>query len=987
MADEDRAAKAARAKALLKSHQKKKKAGATGTPSTPSNLSPLTAGRLGGDVTPSIGSASALFSPPASDAGGTGDDKSELAWLSEKEKTAPVLSKLSSSTVAQDHVNGVNGTTSPPPKQSNAEEPSVPESITPKSPPLKSSVSRPATPRNGIVAPPSPTRQLTSPQNKNRTFSPPPRMSSPTNKERASFTEATYERRREEDRRQLEFELRKRIGEEEEAKRVALERQMATSAQNLRQEFKSQAQENAQRHRQEIESLQRTHQGDLKELEQRLRNEFSSQREREIHDQNMEFTRRRQEDEQKWKEERDAAVSSAVAPLQATTQNHQQTISLLVADKNNLTAELERLEGIEQRSQNSDRLLEEGRMLVESLTSKVAELEADLHDASSRAMSSSIKEKELSDRLQDSERELELSRRTLSDTRQQLAQSRARIKELEEQIENDDRLEQMEKSLRTVQDRADSLELQLSKTKQTLGKTKAERDGLEARISSQKESETAWSQKYEALNQDHSDVKQSLSSLATKHSTLEAEHASLQSQHAKSSQEVASLQAQLKKLRGEFDEASRALQMAQSAVTASNRRAERGEEALKTLQKENVELVESLNEIRNKTVELNDDKVNLSDKIENLERGVKSRDDKIRELEGLIDQAYARVDELVAELAGVDKVNGKQRNEADRVNKEQLDLIHSLEQQKKDLEVEIQDLKAERGMARATIDQLESNMDRAHAEKEQRLKELESMGALLADREANVDDIDGVLTRMREEVESLRAELVAKDDEHLRVTSQLDEALAKLASASSSKSNGQIRNGSLSLSDELMDSLRQQHELEISTARSQIRQLETAVFQEQAKTHTLQRRVTTLETELSQLKTKPERNNQSASHSSNTVLSSEGSYSGEYGRRAIPTSHVGLSPTILSLAAKKRGLGIDAGLSPDAQHKRNISLSMLRARIESEAKYGGAGASKTKSSKLGEVDGIEALEVRRPQFGDETHVFCCAACTGDVVVL
>ena len=56
------------------------------------------------------------------------------------------------------------------------------------------------------------------------------------------------------------------------------------------------------------------------------------------------------------------------------------------------------------------------------------------------------------------ERDLELSKRTISDLRTQLSQIQWRYLELQEQIQPDDRVENLEKSLKGAQDRADSLD-------------------------------------------------------------------------------------------------------------------------------------------------------------------------------------------------------------------------------------------------------------------------------------------------------------------------------------------------------------------------------------------------------------------------------------------------------------------------------------------------------------------------------------------------
>lgn len=155
-------------------------------------------------------------------------------------------------------------------------------------------------------------------------------------------------------------------------------------------------------------------------------------------------------------------------------------------EKNALTANLEHLQGIEERtfgsicdiygladfvggSRESDKLLEEGRTLVEDLTRRVTELEKSYNEASVAVTRLSEKEKELSERSETTDRELRLSKQTASDLKAQLTQQRQRVRQLEEQIEGDDRVEQMEKSMKGLQDRAESLEFQLNKAKQVAG--------------------------------------------------------------------------------------------------------------------------------------------------------------------------------------------------------------------------------------------------------------------------------------------------------------------------------------------------------------------------------------------------------------------------------------------------------------------------------------------------------------------------------------
>ena len=64
------------------------------------------------------------------------------------------------------------------------------------------------------------------------------------------------------------------------------------------------------------------------------------------------------------------------------------------------------------------------------------------------------------------ERELHALNTTLSELRTQSEQYQRRVRELEEQIESDDRAERLEATLQNTQDRAAELEFQVSKLKQ-----------------------------------------------------------------------------------------------------------------------------------------------------------------------------------------------------------------------------------------------------------------------------------------------------------------------------------------------------------------------------------------------------------------------------------------------------------------------------------------------------------------------------------------
>ncbi|CAE6425698.1 unnamed protein product, partial [Rhizoctonia solani] len=144
----------------------------------------------------------------------------------------------------------------------------------------------------------------------------------------------------------------------------------------------------------------------------------------------------------------------------------QSTITLLVEEKSNLGAQLAYFEGLDARSQETDRQLEENRTLVDKLNARVAELESSLRTTVSASEELANKEREASDRVRELERLSSQSSRTISDLQAELKEQRARVRELEEQIEADDRVEVLERRLKSMQDRSEELEEKFNKSKQ-----------------------------------------------------------------------------------------------------------------------------------------------------------------------------------------------------------------------------------------------------------------------------------------------------------------------------------------------------------------------------------------------------------------------------------------------------------------------------------------------------------------------------------------
>ena len=202
-----------------------------------------------------------------------------------------------------------------------------------------------------------------------------------------------------------------------------------------------------------------------------------------------------------------------------------------------------------------------------------------------------------------------------------------------------------------------------------------------------------------------------------------------------------------------------------------------------------------------------------------------------------------------------------------------------------------------------------------------------------------------------------------------------------------------------SLDAELLSSLRQQYALDLSAAQSQIRALENSVFDAEARSHALQKQVVALEDQLAHSRSRPSSRLGQRSFSPSQFRPSSRTGSTDLRRSSLGSHRPSNLAPPLSRAI------FDQNMSAETRHKRMVSLSMLKARIDSEVQVTRSRASSRASSlrALSPVPSLPGQEsdpspdspqshthpypVHRPQFLDDSHVFWCHACTGDLVIL
>lgn len=234
------------------------------------------------------------------------------------------------------------------------------------------------------------------------------------------------------------------------------------------------------------------------------------------------------------------------------------------------------------------------------------------------------------------------------------------------------------------------------------------------------------------------------------------------------------------------------------------------------------------------------------------------------------------------------------------------------------------------------------------------------------------------LDAAQNEIESLRQEVVIRDEELERL---------RLRTSISSSFPDKPHSLKDELSDEVLNSLR----LELSSSKSHVRALEESMFEAEARSHALMKQVATLEDQLAARPQLPSMRSFSPSGAPSRP-SSRGS--------RVTASH---KPSSLARSA------IEHNLSPETRHKRKASLSMLKARIDSEL-AAASGHSQVHSRALSPVQSVSSSGDRssivgsrprspagsnmlysqhrsRPQFLDDSHVFWCSSCRGDLVIL
>ena len=510
-----------------------------------------------------------------------------------------------------------------------------------------------------------------------------------------------------------------------------------------------------------------------------------------------------------------------------------------------------------------------------------------------------------------------------------------------------------------------------------------------------------------------------VASLTAEHQALRIDKTSLQSQIDDHLGTIAGLRKAADQTASAKESIERQLHSIQVEKRNAVRRAETAERIQQDLQNEGSSLMRSLDEMRPKIVELTNMKLELSEKLTSSEQAVRDRDGIIAQLESSLETAQDQNESLNTKLLDIETARERDRSAAQETQDELQKGYAELETELSDALASIRELEVERaGQRQLTSKQLEE-LERTASTTQSLKEEIASLNQELDERKLADVEQQEILERARTDIEALHADRMAKEQE-------IDQLRAELSTAAASPS-------SPSLDKEMMNALKQQHRLELSAAQSQIRSLQTSVFEAEARAHSFQRQLSQSEDQLAQLRALSSPSALNALPPQPLASASQSSLLSPHVATQLALDHPPPRPSSrtrnnsddlrrATLTQQRRGSGnantnniplgathpaFGTNLSPETRHKRKVSLGMLKARIDSEMMATAAGGSVPPSRAASPLHAEVAERAspllrhhtdphatnsvqsshKRAQFLDESHIFWCHSCRGELVVL
>nr|ADE10099.1 SMC prok B [Tremella fuciformis] len=270
--------------------------------------------------------------------------------------------------------------------------------------------------------------------------------------------------------------------------------------------------------------------------------------------------------------------------------------------------------------------------------------------------------------------------------------------------------------------------------------------------------------------------------------------------------------------------------------------------------------------------------------------------------------------------------------------------------------------------------------EKSRAELENQLEEGKRAGTRIATLESDVARLKKVEAQ-HETLEKEHRGLQAELEQSQKALQAHEQTIADLQAKAPAELDSAKTNGHATAGTDVESAVRAAHDLALSQREEKIRSLETELHASSSRVHALQRQLSDLQLAYAQSQAQ----SQSHSHLPPSISRpSSASHAKSY--FLSPAEDDGL-PNRPSPLRDNRS--VDAALPASVRHKRQVSLSALKARMGIDAK-----SAPKRSPGLG--NGFSSLQVLTEevgarnrgdkQFGDEI-MFCCPACEGDLITL
>ncbi|KAK4056633.1 hypothetical protein OIO90_002481 [Microbotryomycetes sp. JL221] len=504
-----------------------------------------------------------------------------------------------------------------------------------------------------------------------------------------------------------------------------------------------------------------------------------------------------------------AATLTAAQDQGSIVESQKQTIQLLVADKERMSA---RIRDLEQTQASSP---------ISPTTSSTAE-----DNAAARSTNNKRLQDELSTHKDESHklaRELQVAQHSLLELQTQLSSKNKALLDVQSQLRESQSIGQtsgLESKLRSARDRADALELELNKARLSITKYKTDQDTLEAQFEASRQNLDKAIEDARIATDEAANARQQLQELKSETSTSGEARAAVDKQVIELQAALTAAQTQLSAAQADSTRARAKVESLENALSTAESNASKSAARRDSLQGENVELMASLEELRGKVVALSNEKATMQDQVAVLQQSNKEKEARIHVLGT---ESSSEANRLRQELEEAQLRRGQQSHEA---TAEAENKLREAQRRIDMLEGELSDVRDQHHAEREQRIEFEQEIDQHQARLKEMEQQLEVSTANGTATQSQVDSLREELAQVEAQrrdsettLKAVRAELADARDHHLAQLSELQHRVEMLTSSETSHtSRAQLLEAQLTE----LETVKATHETTIASLRAEL---------------------------------------------------------------------------------------------------------------------------------------------------------------------